>query len=233
MVNLPVSPDRYRILIPAHNEQDHIADVVIGCLKWNTQVWVVCDACTDKTVAYAKQAGAQIFITQESAGKGAALRLGWHRLLQDKDWDYLIILDGDGQHCPEDIPNFLSVVNTSKPSIIIGSRAPFLPPMPFMRRWTNRIMSLMTSLLTGQWINDSQCGFRLLSRQFIEQCSWYSQSFEIETEMILNAKTKHLTISTVPVTTIYESEESSIRPGLDTYRWLNFLLKFKQNQANS
>jgi len=134
-------------------------------------------------------------------------------------------MDGDSQHSPEDIPQFLETVRGSESDLIIGNRSPFLPPMPLARRWTNRIMSAITSTMAGKQIPDSQCGFRMLSRKLIESNVWRSSRYEIETEMIFRADF----IETVPVRTIYAQEESHIQPTKDTLRWLHFLLSAKQS----
>ncbi|MDX6766506.1 MAG: glycosyltransferase family 2 protein [Candidatus Methylacidiphilales bacterium] len=211
------------ILIPAHNEAATIATVVRRCLPHAARVIVLADHCTDDTVARARSAGAEVWENPAglSPGKATTLCNAWARLASDPSWTHLLLLDGDGQHDPDEAPKLLAF----PPGIdlVIGSRAPFARPMPPLRRAVNRIMSRIMALRTGLQLDDSQSGFRRLSRRLVEQGTWTSRGFELESEMILQAARLGFPVAQVPVACQYGGRSSHIRPWTDTFRWLLWL----------
>jgi len=221
-MNASFDPERIRVLIPARNEEAFIGEVVKKCLNVTRHVLVVCDHCSDRTAEQAVKAGARAENNPGRPGKGAALRFGWGTWLEDTDWDILVILDGDGQHDPAEIPALVDVLITKRVDIAVGSRAPFASPMPRLRRWTNRFMSQITSYLTASTIEDSQCGFRILRRDFLEKVRLHGNTFDLETEMIV-AAARRGGVAFFPIQCRYASETSSIQPVRDTIIWLRAL----------
>jgi hypothetical protein len=85
-------------------------------------------------------------------------------------------------------------------------------------------MSLVLSLVCGKKIEDSQCGYRLLSRNAVEKMSLKTEKYEIESEMLLEAKRHGLKISSVDINSIYQGETSQINPFSDTLRFAWFII---------
>src|SRR5687767_1105390 len=94
---------RCAVVIPCQNEAAMIGRVVAGAARYVPQVWVVDDGSTDATSDHARKAGARIIALPRRQGKGAALRAGWAEAARC-GFDWVLMLDGDGQHAPEDIP---------------------------------------------------------------------------------------------------------------------------------
>ena len=205
-------------LIPAHNEAETIGPVVRGCLAHGHKVIVIDDHCTDGTAECARLAGAEVWVHRGMRGKASGLRWGWKRLAEDPVWTHLLLLDGDGQHDPRDIPDLLALAPGC--DLVIGSRAPFQDPMPRVRRWVNSTMSWLLSRRTGWPIPDSQSGFRIVSRRLIERGRWTSCAFELESEMILQAWQLGYSFACCPVACRYGGRSSHIQPWTDTWRWL-------------
>ena len=90
-------------IVPCFNEAAHIRGVVTGIQKHLPNVIVVDDGSTDATAAEAKIAGAEILRLPKNSGKGAALRHGWRHAHQ-LGFQWVLMLDGDGQHLPADLP---------------------------------------------------------------------------------------------------------------------------------
>ena len=208
-------------LIPAHNEEAAIAAVVHAALPHVGAVYVVADGCTDGTARAAAAAGARVLVNGERRGKAAALRHAWTVLAAEAEWTQLILLDGDGQHDPASIPAMIAAQAAHDAEMILGSRR--FPPMPLVRRWTNRAMSRVLSRRVGRAVTDTQCGFRLVTRPFVESRRWRSSHFEIESEMILHAADRGWRVAEVPVATLYREERSKIAPLRDGWRWFRFL----------
>lgn len=111
------------ILIPAYNEEGAVGSVieeVHGVLP-DVAVLVVDDCSEDGTVGRARQAGAQVLSLPYHLGLGGCVQAGY-RLAFELGYDYVIRVDGDGQHDPRDIPRILSALEREKCEMVIGSR---------------------------------------------------------------------------------------------------------------
>jgi glycosyltransferase involved in cell wall biosynthesis len=200
---------RILVLIPAHNEREHIAAVVAAAARY-LPVLVVDDGSKDETAALAEASGASVIRQVPNQGKGAALAHGFRRLL-DEGWQAAIMLDGDGQHDPDEIPRFLDCYARGQAELIIGQRD--FSRMPFPRSLSNPIGRLMFSWAVGQDIPDNQSGYRLVGRPLMELMAGSAEKgFEFEVDMITLCLKHHLGLAWVPIRTIYAGEASHIRP---------------------
>ena len=173
-------------------------------------VLVVDDGSRDGTAARAESAGATVLRQAPNQGKGAALRAGFRRALE-QDAAVVITLDADGQHDPAEIPAFLEIELKTHSDLIIGERN--FDRMPWVRRLSNSIGRHVFSWAMGRPIPDNQSGYRLLSRRLMEALlESPEQGFEFEMEMIAVAVERGFRISGVPIRTIYSGEKSHIRP---------------------
>lgn len=213
-------------LIPSYFEAAHIRDVARRTLAELDSVLVLDDGSTDETSAEARQAGAQVIRHEQNQGKGAAIKTGFRELLQ-RGFQYVLILDGDGQHLPEEIPAFLEEANRSGAPFVVGTRMSDTRAMPFVRKMTNRFMSGQISRLCGQPIPDSQCGFRMMRNDVIPHLFCESNNYDYETEMLLIASRAGFKISSVPVSTIYGDEKSKIHPVRDTIRFFKLISRYQ------
>lgn len=212
-------------LIAAHNEARHIFEVVRGARQHLRRCLVVADGCSDQTAKHAREAGAEVLELSCRQGKASALLMGCSYLLQDRDAGGVLMLDGDGQHAPDDIPNFLQAWRNGHEHLLVGARDLSSSAMPWARRWTNRLMSQIVRKMAKSPCTDTQCGFRLASRAFLKSQKWHSTHFELETEMILNAGAGGWATKDVPVRTIYHGSGSHIRVLPDLMRWLGLLAR--------
>src|SRR5207237_5391203 len=96
---------RTAAVIPAYNEEKHIADVVRRTRQKLDHVLVVDDGSRDKTADRAREAGGEVIVHQKNLGKGATIKTGLHHLL-NRQLVSLILLDADGQHRPNWIDRF-------------------------------------------------------------------------------------------------------------------------------
>ena len=217
-------------LIPAFREERFIRDVVTRTRAALETVLVIDDGSTDATGAEAESAGATVLRHPSNWGKGAAIKTGLRHLL-DQGFDYVLLLDGDGQHLPEEIPRFIEETRRSGAQMIIGNRLHDLRTMPLVRKITNLFMSACISSVCKQKIPDSQCGFRMLHRSLIPHVFCETNNFDYETEMILIAARQNFSIAAVPISTVYGEEKSKIHPVRDTIRWLRLLARYRWGNA--
>jgi len=220
-------PDQCAVIIPCLDERASIHSLVGAVRRLLPHVVVVDDGSTDDTARQAELAGAQVIRHPQSRGKGAALKSGWQRA-RERGFAWVLTIDGDGQHAPEDIPFFLRHAERTQAPLIVGNRMPQARAMPWVRRWTNRWMSRRLSALTGQELPDSQCGFRLIRLEALAGLVFETDHFEIESEMLVRFAEAKLAIEFVPIRVIYGAQQSKIHVGRDAWRWLRWWSRLRR-----
>ena len=219
-------------VIPAYNEEKHIGDVVRRTRQKLDDVLVVDDGSQDKTAERAREAGAEVIVHEKNLGKGETIKTGLRHWLE-RDVDLVIILDADGQHRPEEIDRFAAAAGSAhEPKLILGTRMNDVSSMPLLRQFVNRWMSQRISAVCGQKIPDTQCGFRLLHRQLIPELLGGAARFDYETEMLIIASQKGFRIDSVPISTVYSDEVSSIHPVRDTLRFFKLMRRYKKGRGD-
>jgi len=138
-------------VIPAYNEEKHIGDVVRRTRQKLDDVLVVDDGSRDKTADRAREAGAKVIVHPQNRGKGETIKTGLRHWFE-RQIDFVIILDSDGQHRPEEIDLFVAAaLSADQPKLILGNRMNDVSSMPRLRRIVNRWMSerIQRSLRSG------------------------------------------------------------------------------------
>lgn len=209
------------VVIPAYNEEVHVGRLVADIRGRRLDVLVIDDGSTDGTAVQARGAGAVVIRHETNRGKGAALAAGFAHALKE-GYDAVITVDGDGQHHPEDIDQFIAI-SSQEYGIVVGNRLHNPRSMPLIRLITNWLMSSIISALAGQHIPDSQCGFRLIKRPFLETVSLETSKYEVESEILIKGSRKGFKIASVPVKSIYRDERSYINPVTDTIRFIRYI----------
>jgi len=211
-------------IIPAHDEERFIGNVVRGVRPYVKQVIVIDDHSLDKTGSAASAAGALVLRHPKRRGKGAAIKSGLKRAAQE-DLEFFLFLDGDGQHDPDEIPKFFAKAAASEAALIIGNRMMDVSPMPWIRRWTNRFMSWQIGNLCQCELPDSQCGYRMAHRGLLPLLLRSSDGFAFETESLVLTVRAGFSVDFVRVRTIYRAEQSKIRPARDTLGYVRVLAR--------
>ena len=196
-------------LIPAHDEARRIGPVVAAAAR-HLPVLVVDDGSADRTSELAADAGATVIRQEPNQGKGAALRTGFRRALQD-GYEATVTLDADGQHDPREIPGFVAAAGAQPaPELVIGRRD--FRRMPASRRLANELGRRAFSWAVGRPIADNQSGYRLVGRRLMtEMLESRESGFEFEVEMITTCLRHGWRLEWVPIRTIYGGG-SHIRP---------------------
>lgn len=217
------------VLIPAYNEQNHIGQLLDDVKKYADDILVVDDGSSDDTLAVVKKAGVEYIEHKVNKGKGASLSDGY-RYVIDKNYDYVLVMDGDAQHAPDDIAGFIKTAEETSVDIILGNRMESTKDMPWLRFFTNRFMSWLISKVAGQSIYDSQCGFRLISIQVLKNIEVESQNYDAESEFLIKASRAGYKISSVGIKTIYAGQESKIHKVRDTIRFFKLLARLSKEK---
>ena len=198
-------------VIPGYNEAPRIGAVVRAAAE-HLPILVVDDGSTDGTADAARATGATVLEQRPNAGKGAALRLGFRRALDDGA-EAILTLDADGQHDPAEIPHFLAAWKGAAPppDLVIGRRD--FRAMPPIRRLSNELGRRAFSWAVGQDVADNQSGYRLVSARLASRTLESAETgFALEVEQITTCIRMGGTIAWVPIRTIYAGAPSHIRP---------------------
>jgi glycosyltransferase involved in cell wall biosynthesis len=193
------------IVIPAFNEEHTIADVVRGAVKIADRVVVVDDGSRDRTGALAKEAGALVVRHAVNRGVGAALGTGIEAAMR-LGADSVVTMDADGQHRAEDAEKVFERLNAGDVEFVIGSRmlrGEQTGHMPAHRVLFNTIGNVLTFLLFGVWVTDSQSGLRGLSHKAASTLDLRTNGMESLSEFIKEKKDKHWRLAEVPIKAIY------------------------------
>ena len=213
------------IVIPAYNEASIIQEVIKEIKKSGYEnIIVIDDGSRDNTADIAQASKALVLRNVKNLGKGASLVKGYDFALA-RGFDAVISMDGDGQHSCDDLAAFMHKAESSGCAIIVGNRMSSTQQMPALRVTTNRFMSWLISLVTGQHIPDTQCGFRLVKKELLEKLNLSTSKYETESEILIQASRLGFKIESVPVRTIYSGQKSRINPFVDTLRFLRFIIR--------
>lgn len=187
-------------VIPAHNEGDSIAGVVERTREFVDSVVVVDDGSLDDTFVRAGDADV-VLRHAVNMRKGFALGTGVEAALGEGA-DVVVLLDGDNQHDPGDIPRFIDILREENLDIIFGSRQ-LNGDMPSILRFGNWWLTTSTRFLFGINILDTQSGFRVFRREAYEKLRWSSHDYGVESEMIANTAKHNLRYREIPIKTVY------------------------------
>ena len=210
------------LIIPALNEEPTIAVLVQAAKRHVPDIMVIDDGSEDATTLASALAGAMVHRLKTNMGKGDALKIAF-AYATDKGYDRVITMDGDGQHDPEDLVNFLPLLEGY--DLILGNRMDNSSQVPLLRRIANLTSSLMVSVLCGRRIYDSQTGFRAYSTDLLRRVPLKASRYDLETEVIIKAARKGFRIGHARIQTIYADEVSRFRSIKDSGRFLLVILK--------
>ncbi len=220
-------PPSICILIPAYNEHSTLPKVIKEIKKTGYPYLIVNDGSTDNTKNYLHRYCTDYYITYpKNQGKGFAIKAGADKILWS-GFDWILIMDADGQNSIKDIPTFESALKTHpKTKIIIGNRLRKSTGMPLIRKITNKVMSWIISRLAGIDIPDTQCGFRLI-RKDVFKLNLVSNRFEFESEILLKASKAGMKIISIPIKCIYfTNRKSKIKCFKDTFNFFKMIGNF-------
>lgn len=189
----PRGPDSLLVLVPAFNEEAAVGSVIdeIRRAAPGSPVLVVDDCSWDATRDVARAAGADVLSLPHHLGLGGCVQAGY-KLAYEMGFDYVIRVDGDGQHDPKDIPRIFETLKSSGCEMVIGSRfvdgGADYTSLP--RRLGIKFFRLVLRPILGQPVYDPTSGFVGVNRAAL---AVFSRSFpleypEIETLVVLQRR---------------------------------------------
>ena len=213
---------RVFIVVPAFNEATTIRAIVERSLAVASDVIVVDDGSVDGTSAALDGLPIVLLRNPVNVGKGLSL---WRAMTYAvaHGAQFVVTLDGDGQHRPEDVPRLVRAASALERAVVIGSRMHDRANMPTGRYWGNKAGLFWISWATGQPISDAQSGFRVYPRTLIEALharALTAHRFAFETEILIRAAQAEYAIVAEPIDAIYlvGARKSHYRAVVDTLK---------------
>lgn len=172
-------PGSLLIIVPAFNEEGAVGAVVLDIKKImpHVPVLVIDDCSIDGTITAATGAGAEVLPLPHHLGLGGCVQAGY-KLAYERGFEFVIRVDGDGQHDPADIPRILETLRASGCQMVIGSR--FLNGTEYtsaLRSLGIRFFRLVLRPILGKKVHDPTSGFVGVNREALEV---FSKSFPLE-----------------------------------------------------
>jgi glycosyltransferase involved in cell wall biosynthesis len=196
-----MTPGSLLIIVPAYNEEGAIGHVVrsVQAVMPGTPVLVIDDASIDSTSQVAREAGARVLPLPHHLGLGGCVQAGY-RLAYELGYEYVIRVDGDGQHDARDIPKLFERLRSSGCQMVIGSRwvarnGNHTGPL---RSLGIRFFRLVLRPILGKPVHDPTSGFVGVNRTALQV---FSKSFPLEypeIEALVVLQRRRFTFEEVP-----------------------------------
>jgi glycosyltransferase involved in cell wall biosynthesis len=188
------APSEITFILPTYNEES-VGEIVgeLRALYPAATVLVVDDGSTDRSAERAREAGAQVVRHPYNKGNGAAVKTG----LRTAATDWVVLLDADGQHPPQDAAKLIAELGTF--DLVVGARAG-VAEARWWRRAANAVFNRLASYLVGFPITDLTSGFRAARRErMLEFLHLYPNGFSYPTTSTLSFLRAGYDVAFVPV----------------------------------
>ncbi len=211
LVRKKIADLRCCVLIPTYNNERTLEDVIRRTLLYTSDIIVVNDGSTDSTPLILDAFRDMVVLnTPHNRGKGSALRKGFAYAI-DRGFRYVITLDSDGQHFPEDIPAFIDCIIQNPDSLIMGVRDMDQKGIPGTSSFGHRFSIFWFKVETGLTVQDVQTGYRLYPLTEIQRFHhFYSRKYEFEVEIMVRLAWRGVKVTEVPVKIFYAPENERV-----------------------
>jgi glycosyltransferase involved in cell wall biosynthesis len=222
---------RISFLIPAHNEESTIGEVLerIDALGLDRQVIVVDDGSSDQTATIAARFDCEL-IRQPHRGKGAAIRAAILRL----DGDIAVIQDADMEYDPADVPALIEPITRGVADVVFGSRLSGGRPQRAYLFWHlvgNRFLSLLTNVLFNTTLSDMETGYKVFRSDVLRSLDLHADDFAIEPEITAKVCRQKLRVYELPISyygrTYAEGKKITWRDGFKAI-WVLLSIRFQR-----
>lgn len=213
--------DRIWCVIPVYNNCLTVKSIAEKCSLYLKNVLVVDDGSTDADIdKMFAETKIKVISHDKNMGKGEAIITAM-KYIAEKDGLFMITIDADGQHYPEDLKKIIPLLQDDETSIIVGCRNFDIKNVPGSSRFGRKFASFWLRVETGITINDCQSGFRAYPVKHISKIRFYGSHYDFEAEVLARAVWAGLKLKTVDIGVWYpEPKEriSAFKPFLDNVR---------------
>ena len=225
------------VLLPTYCEAENIESLIreIEALKLGLRIAVIDDSSPDETADITRKLNEEygnihLVSRREKLGLGTAITDGFRYLLSRKDApDYIVTMDADYSHNPQDIPRLLNAAEKGY-ALVLGSRyikQGKIIGSSLSRRVISRIANIIAGITIGARLHDCTGGFRCYSRQYVKHVlpSLHSQTYEIQIETIKQARLHSFSVKEIPITFVNRKRGKSKLSAAEFRAFLTYVLK--------
>ena len=220
--SLSEKPVKVSIIIPTHNEEENIGDLLDSLKKVMEDDWeiiVINDGSEDRTAEICKEKGIQVVSHSYCMGNGASIKTG----MRVAKGEIFLMMDGDGQHRPEDIPKLLEGMENH--SMVVGARR-WWSQSGLFRGLANRVYNLFASYVVHRKIPDLTSGFRAVKGKIAKKYLYMlPNTFSYPTTITLAFMRSGHTVLFVPIEAGKRQGRSKIKPFQDGVRFLLIIFR--------
>ena len=192
------------VLIPTYNNDRTLTMIINGVLEYTDHVIIVNDGSTDQTNNLLKDyQHLDIISYPKNKGKGYALKEGFKKA-RELGYKFAITIDSDGQHFPNDLPNFILELEQNDHLLLIGARNMTQENVPGKSSFGNKFSNFWFYLFTGIKLDDTQSGYRLYPIKALKKVHFFTNRFEFEVEVIVKAAWRGIDIKNIPIQVHYQ-----------------------------
>ena len=206
------------IVVPCYNEERQIRAVLTTLPEYATHVCVIDDCSTDGTSAVVEEVQVKdrrVHLIRHSVnqGVGAAIASGY-KWARDRNVDIAVVMAGDGQMNPADMPALLEPILRGEADYVKGNRLFHLNAyrIPRVRFFGNAILSFLTKIASGYWhVVDSQCGYTAINRRALQSLNWdlMHKRYGMPNDLLVRLNVHNMRVKDVEVEPIYGIGERS------------------------
>lgn len=204
---------RIAVVVPAYNEENKIGPMLDGLPDIVDTIYVIDDCSTDRTPQVIQERAARdprimIIRHERNKGVGAAIATGY-MLAAERDDDVAVVMAGDGQMNPDELPSLLDPVIEDKADYVKGNRffhRVGVAPIPLVRLVGNLALSSLTKVVSGYWhIFDTQCGYTAINREFLKRINWEEvyPRYGCPNDILTRLNVADARVADVPVSALY------------------------------
>ena len=198
-------------VVPCYNPGGRLAGVIDKLQPIGCRVVLVDDGSDDGTVEAQASRVTEVVRHDTNRGKGHALLAGMRAAIDMPGCEAVVTLDADGQHDPAEIPRLFEAFQNEGADFVIGARTFGGKQVPF-RSWIGNTVTVnVAGFLLGERLPDTQSGYRIHGRKFVEGIldAVEGGRYETEMEIIVKAVKQDYKVVSVPIQTVYEEGNAS------------------------
>ncbi len=199
------------VIIPAHNEEKNIGQLLNEVHKLGVKSIVVDDGSTDKTFDISSNNGAVVLRHDINKGKGETMKSGLEYVLKNHpDFGHVVVIDADMQYHPEEMTKFFDALENKDLDFVMGHRD--WKDVPFRHQLGNFVWRTMFNILFRTNLKDTNCGMMGFNRAAAKKLKDHILGgYIVDNSILIGAIKNNLRIDQVPVNVSYHKKSKVVR----------------------